>query len=148
MATKRKTSSAEDLLSAGNDALRPLAERMRPRTLDEMVGQRRLLASNSALRRAVELVRRKRPDIAVDGEMQADSAVVPSLIEDRFPFSQVKDANILVFPDLQAANVAYKLLARLGFKVVESGPLVRSSYHADRQVDVLEAVGRVDHSNR
>lgn len=43
-----------DLLSAGNDALRPLAERMRPRTLDEMVGQRRLLAPGSALRRAVE----------------------------------------------------------------------------------------------
>ncbi len=43
-----------DLLSVDNDALRPLAERMRPRTLDEMVGQRRLLAPDSALRRAVE----------------------------------------------------------------------------------------------
>jgi putative ATPase len=43
-----------DLLSVDNDALRPLAERMRPRTLDEMVGQRRLLAPGSALRRAVE----------------------------------------------------------------------------------------------
>ena len=43
-----------DLLSVDNDALRPLAERIRPRTLDEMVGQRRLLAPGSALRRAVE----------------------------------------------------------------------------------------------
>jgi putative ATPase len=43
-----------DLLSVDNDALRPLAERMRPRTLDEMVGQRRLLSPGSALRRAVE----------------------------------------------------------------------------------------------
>jgi putative ATPase len=43
-----------DLLSVDRDALRPLAERMRPRTLDEMVGQRRLLAPRSALRRAVE----------------------------------------------------------------------------------------------
>ncbi len=43
-----------DLLSTDTDALRPLAERMRPRTLDEMVGQRRLLAPGSALRRAVE----------------------------------------------------------------------------------------------
>ena len=43
-----------DLLTVDRDALRPLAERMRPRTLDEMVGQRRLLAPSSALRRAVE----------------------------------------------------------------------------------------------
>ncbi len=66
------------------------------------------------VRHAVEMVRHKRPDIPVDGEMQADTAVVPELIERRYPFSQVKDANILVFPDLEAANVAYKLLARLG----------------------------------
>ena len=66
------------------------------------------------VRRAVELVRQRCPDLAVDGEMQADTAVVPELIEERFPFSQVKDANVLVFPSLEAANVAYKLLARLG----------------------------------
>src|SRR6476660_6581000 len=46
--------STPDLLTADRDALRPLAERMRPRTLDEMVGQRRLLARGSALRRAIE----------------------------------------------------------------------------------------------
>jgi putative ATPase len=52
---RRTPSAAEpDLLSADNAALRPLAERMRPRTLDEMVGQRRLLAPGSALRRAIE----------------------------------------------------------------------------------------------
>lgn len=66
------------------------------------------------VRQAVHLVQHRRPDIPVDGEMQADTAVVPELIERRYPFSRVKDANILVFPDLQAANVAYKLLARLG----------------------------------
>lgn len=66
------------------------------------------------VRQAVALVQQRRPDIPVDGEMQADTAVVPELIERRYPFSRVKDANILVFPDLQAANVAYKLLARLG----------------------------------
>jgi malate dehydrogenase (oxaloacetate-decarboxylating)(NADP+) len=66
------------------------------------------------VRAAVELVRQKRPDIPVDGEMQADTAVVADIIEQRYPFSQVKDANVLVFPDLEAANVAYKLLARLG----------------------------------
>ncbi len=64
--------------------------------------------------KAVDLVRARRPDIAIDGEMQADLAVVVDLIESRYPFSQVKDANVLVFPDLGAANVAYKLLSRLG----------------------------------
>jgi malate dehydrogenase (oxaloacetate-decarboxylating)(NADP+) len=64
--------------------------------------------------RAVEIIKGKCPDFAVEGEMQADTAVVPELIEDRYPFSEVKDANVLVFPSLEAANIAYKLLARLG----------------------------------
>jgi malate dehydrogenase (oxaloacetate-decarboxylating)(NADP+) len=71
-------------------------------------------ALSHKVREAVERVRRKRPDIIVDGEMQADAAVVPELIEARYPFSRVKDANILVFPDLGSANVSYKLLKRLG----------------------------------
>ncbi|WP_411831871.1 replication-associated recombination protein A [Pseudoxanthomonas mexicana] len=55
MARTRKTPPpTPDLLSVDNEALRPLAERIRPRTLDEMVGQRRLLAPGTALRRAVE----------------------------------------------------------------------------------------------
>jgi len=66
------------------------------------------------VRRAVELVRGRCPGLAVDGEMQADTAVVPEIVDERFPFSQVRDANVLVFPSLDAANVAYKLLARLG----------------------------------
>jgi malate dehydrogenase (oxaloacetate-decarboxylating)(NADP+) len=64
--------------------------------------------------RAVELLHQRRPDLNADGEMQADTAVVSEIIEQRFPFSQVKDANVLVFPSLESANVAYKLLARLG----------------------------------
>lgn len=71
-------------------------------------------ALSRKVREAVERVRAKRPDIIVDGEMQADAAVVPELIESRYPFSRVKDANILVFPDLGSANVSYKLLKRLG----------------------------------
>ncbi|NPA90504.1 MAG: NADP-dependent malic enzyme [Chloroflexi bacterium] len=66
------------------------------------------------VQRAVELVRERRPDLLVDGEMQADVAVVPELIEAHYPFSRVKDANVLIFPDLDSANVAYKLLQRLG----------------------------------
>jgi len=65
------------------------------------------------VRDAARLVQEKRPDIAVDGEMQADTAVVIDIIENRYPFSQVKDANVLVFPDLGSANIAYKLLDRL-----------------------------------
>jgi malate dehydrogenase (oxaloacetate-decarboxylating)(NADP+) len=66
------------------------------------------------VREAVEIVRQRRADLTIDGEMQADVAVTPELIDGRYPFSQVKDANVLVFPDLGSANVAYKLLARLG----------------------------------
>jgi malate dehydrogenase (oxaloacetate-decarboxylating)(NADP+) len=66
------------------------------------------------VRRAVEIVRERRPDLVVDGEMMADTAVVPELIEELYPFSRVRDANVLIFPNLEAANVAYKLLQRLG----------------------------------
>ena len=65
------------------------------------------------VRKAMELTR-ARCDFVVDGEMQADTAVVPEIIDERFPFSTVKDANVLVFPSLESANIAYKLLARLG----------------------------------
>ncbi len=63
--------------------------------------------------RAVQLVRGRRPDITVDGEMQADTAVVIDIIDERYPFSSVRDANVLVFPNLDAANISYKLLSRL-----------------------------------
>jgi len=66
------------------------------------------------VRKAVEIVRSRSPEFMVDGEMQADTAVVADIIDERYPFSQVRDANVLVFPSLEAANVAYKLLARLG----------------------------------
>ena len=63
------------------------------------------------IQRAVEVITDKCTDFAVDGEMQADTAVVPEIIDQRYPFSQVKDANVLVFPSLEFANIAYKLLA-------------------------------------
>jgi malate dehydrogenase (oxaloacetate-decarboxylating)(NADP+) len=65
------------------------------------------------VRKAVELTK-ARCNFVVDGEMQADTAVVADIIENRYPFSAVKDANVLVFPSLESANIAYKLLARLG----------------------------------
>ncbi|GAB4552144.1 MAG: NADP-dependent malic enzyme [Anaerolineae bacterium] len=66
------------------------------------------------VRHAVDLVRQKRPDLVVDGEVQADLAVNEAAMRERFPFSRVSDANVLVFPDLEAANIAYKLLQNLG----------------------------------
>ncbi len=66
------------------------------------------------VRCAIELVRTKRPDLPIDGEMQADTAVVPEILEERYPFAKVRNPNILVFPNLESANVAYKLLRRLG----------------------------------
>jgi malate dehydrogenase (oxaloacetate-decarboxylating)(NADP+) len=75
------------------------------------------------VQRAVELTKLRRPDLQVDGEMQADTAVVAEIVEDRYPFSTVKDANVLVFPSLESANIAYKLLARLG-KAKAIGPIL------------------------
>ncbi len=69
---------------------------------------------SQTVRKAVELVRARQPELQVDGEMQADTAVVPEIIAERYPFSAVKDANVLIFPSLESANIAYKLLARLG----------------------------------
>jgi len=75
------------------------------------------------VRKAVELVKARRPDLRVDGEMQADTAVVPEIAEERYPFSAVKDANVLVFPSLESANIAYKLLSRLG-NAMAIGPIL------------------------
>ncbi len=75
------------------------------------------------VREAVALIKKQRPELIVDGEMQADTAVVPEIIDARYPFSAVKDANVLVFPSLESANIAYKLLARLG-KAKAIGPIL------------------------
>jgi malate dehydrogenase (oxaloacetate-decarboxylating)(NADP+) len=67
------------------------------------------------MQRATELVRAMRPDLMVDGEMQADTAVTPEIIDETYPFSRLKGgANVLIFPNLEAGNVAYKLLMRIG----------------------------------
>jgi malate dehydrogenase (oxaloacetate-decarboxylating)(NADP+) len=68
------------------------------------------------VRVATELVKQQFPELMVDGEMMADTAVVPEIIEEEeYQFSSLKGgANVLVFPDLGAANIAYKLMMRIG----------------------------------
>jgi malate dehydrogenase (oxaloacetate-decarboxylating)(NADP+) len=67
------------------------------------------------MRRATELVLEKNPELMVDGEMMADTALAPEIIEEEYPFSQLKGgATVLIFPDLGAANIAYKMMMRIG----------------------------------
>jgi malate dehydrogenase (oxaloacetate-decarboxylating)(NADP+) len=67
------------------------------------------------IREATEIVKQKFPDMIVDGEMMADTAVVPEIIDEEYPFSTLKGgANVLVFPDLSSANISYKLMMRIG----------------------------------
>jgi malate dehydrogenase (oxaloacetate-decarboxylating)(NADP+) len=67
------------------------------------------------VRRAVGLLHEREPSLQVDGEMQADTAVVDQILQRRYPFARLRGAaNVLIFPGLDAANIAYQLLDRLG----------------------------------
>ncbi len=71
--------------------------------------------SPETIRKALEIIHEKEPNLIVDGEMQADTAVEGSILKKDFPFSNIKgEANTLVFPDLNSGNIAYKLLAQIG----------------------------------
>ncbi len=84
---------------------------------------------------AVEWVRALAPDLIVDGEMQADTAVNERLLKEVYPFSSLPaPANVLVFPNLSAANISYKLLSQVGGADV-IGPILLGM---DRPVHVLQ----------
>ena len=73
--------------------------------------------------KATRLLKERAPDLMVDGEMQADTAIVPELLAE-YPFSTLSEpANVLIFPDLQSANIAYKLLQRLS-DAEATGPIL------------------------
>ncbi len=84
---------------------------------------------------AAALARQRQPDLIIDGEMQADTAVTASILEGDFAFNRLDGpANVLIFPDLGSANIAYKLMNRLGgAKIV--GPLLMG---IDRPFNVLQ----------
>jgi malate dehydrogenase (oxaloacetate-decarboxylating)(NADP+) len=72
-------------------------------------------SSTDKVRRATELVKHREPSLVIDGEMMADVAVTPEVLDRDYPFSTLKGgANVLIFPDLNSANIAYKLLQKVG----------------------------------
>src|SRR6059036_102462 len=67
------------------------------------------------VQRAVALLHEREPALQADGEMQADTAVVERILTRTYPFSRLRGpANVLIFPNLDAANISYKLLSRVG----------------------------------
>ncbi len=97
--------------------------------------------SPAKMKRAVELVKERCPDLIIDGEMQADTAVKPEIVERIFPFCEIKDgANILIFPNLDAGNIAYKLVQQLGGGEV-IGPFLMG---VKKPANVVQRTGSID----
>lgn len=74
---------------------------------------------------AIKMVKEREPEIVIDGEFQFDAAYVPSVAERKAPVSPIKgDANVFIFPDLEAGNIGYKIAQRLGnFEAI--GPILQ-----------------------
>lgn len=91
--------------------------------------------------RATELARARRPDLMIDGEMMVETALRPAIREADYPFSFLKgEANVLIFPSLEAANVAYKLAQYLA-GATAIGPILMGM---GRAVHVLPRGAEVD----
>ena len=81
--------------------------------------------SAEKVRQAVAYLHKYYPDLIVDGEIQADFALNPEMLKDKFPFSKLagKKVNTLIYPNLEAANINYKMLKEL-YKVDSIGPIM------------------------
>jgi len=92
-------------------------------------------SSPKKMREATELVRQRRPDLEIDGEIQVDIATATEVRTEEFPFSTLKeDANVFVFPNLDSANIAYQMLERVGGAEV-IGPVLLGMH---KPVNVLQ----------
>ncbi|GEO03814.1 malic enzyme [Adhaeribacter aerolatus] len=107
--------------------------------------------------KAVELAKKRYPNLIIDGEMQANTAVNKNLIQEHYPFSELADkgANTLIFPDLNSGNIAYKLLQEIGGSET-IGPLLmgmRKPVHilqlgsSTREIVNMVAIAVVDAQN-
>ena len=93
------------------------------------------------VKQATEIVKKLRPDLMIDGELQADTAVIPEIRENEFPFTTLKGRpNVLIFPDLNSGNIAYKLMARIGQASVV-GPILMGM---KKPIHVLQRGATVD----
>jgi malate dehydrogenase (oxaloacetate-decarboxylating)(NADP+) len=81
--------------------------------------------SSTKVRESVAYLHKYYPDLVVDGEIQADFALNPEMLKEKFPFSKLagKKVNTLIFPNLESANITYKLLKEL-YKVDSIGPIM------------------------
>ncbi|MFP3940747.1 MAG: NADP-dependent malic enzyme [Thermoanaerobaculia bacterium] len=96
------------------------------------------------VREATHRVKDRDPSLEVDGEMQADTAVLESILRETYPWSDLSEAaNVLIFPDLNAANIAYKLIWRLA-EAEAIGPILlgmaKPVHVLQRGVDVSDIV--------
>ncbi len=93
------------------------------------------------MRKATEILWEKHPDWELDGEMQADAALSTDVLKKDFPFSKLtKEANCLIFPDLNASNIAYRLLGEAG-GATTIGPILTGIAHP---MHILERGAGVD----
>jgi malate dehydrogenase (oxaloacetate-decarboxylating)(NADP+) len=100
--------------------------------------------SAAKMAQAAQMLRERDPSIVVDGEMQADTALDPEILSRDYPFNLLKEqANVLVFPNLSAGNIAYKLVHVLG-GATAIGPILlgmrRPVHVLERGADVQDIV--------
>jgi len=98
--------------------------------------------SSSKIREAVAYLHKYFPDLIVDGEVQSDFALNPEMLKSKFPFSKLVDkkVNTLIFPNLDAANITYKMLKELN-KADSIGPIMLG---LDKPVHIIQLGASVE----